>query len=159
MRIVIESKRVLVVESPGRAMPGLAGLLILAHLGFLAKMLAPGYSQTTLVVLGVASAFAYGVLLYLAFKPLRDKLTTTFHGTNHEVVVEHEFPLGLKQIRRHSYDDFTGIEISPPSEKGFCRLRLKKGGTVRLFRLDTSDDFTALDHLEMITHKKVETVG
>jgi hypothetical protein len=159
MRIVIESKRVLVVESPGRVVPALAGLLIIAHIGFLAKMLAPGYSQTTLIVLGVVSAFAYGVALYLAFKPLRDRFTTTFHGTQHEILVEHEFPLGLKRTHRHSYDDFTGIEVSPPSDKGLCRLRLKSGGTVMLFRFDSIDEFAALDHLEMITHKKVETLG
>jgi hypothetical protein len=89
---------------------------------------------------------------------MRDRVTITFHGVKNYVSLERALPFGFQTRRTISFQDFDRFEISPPEAKGFCRLRMKDGKALMLFRVGRRDDFAAVQRLEMITRKKVETI-
>ena len=165
MRVVIESEHTLVVEAPGNyaALILVAVLvpLIAIHLSVLVPLCRGLFevSRYGVAYVSVAvSVLVYILLGYLILKPLRDRITVTFHGLKNLVTVEHMFPFGIKTTRNISFQDFEQLEISAPQDKGFCGLRRRDGKVEKLFSIGKDDDFGAVKRLEMITRKKVETV-
>ena len=162
MRTLVESRHVLVVEARGRAMLVTALILIALH-GFLLysqmanlfRLSMSGAAYTNLIV----TLLIYGILIHLASGPLSDKKTVTFHGIKSRVIVERSFPFGQNLREEIPFERFDRFEIPDSGTKGFCRLRLRDGEKVDLIRLTSSDDIAPLEHLQEITHKRVERVS
>ncbi|MBN1867296.1 hypothetical protein JW916_08385 [Candidatus Sumerlaeota bacterium] len=162
MRTLIESRHVLVIETPGRIMFGLTLGLVALHGSVV-------YSQTVRLVRDSLSTGAYInlsvacliylILLYLALGPLADKKTVTFHGAKNSVGIERRFPFGWTIGDAVEFGEFECFEISRPEARGFCRIRFKDGKTRHLLNLPRDGEMSGLEHLDQITHMKVEFVA
>ena len=158
MQVILESMRVLVVEARGRKIfYGMAALCAVHALCFLLPAVVRGGLTGNAVVIGV-SLVVYAALLIAGWGPMAEKLTVTFDGAKHRVVVEELYPLDKKKTVQISFDDFTQFEVSPPLDYGCCRLRMKTGKAFLLFRLGAKDDYSSLRHLDTITRKHLEVV-
>ena len=161
MRVVIESKHVLVVETRGWLMPvvfvGVVALHIAASWGPLRTLFAGSRGQTAIMVI-VAALLTYWALGYLAFGPLADKRVITFHGVNKSLGIEWILPFNVKLDREMPFTDIKEFVLSAPENKGFCAVRTKNGGMRRLLRVKTDREFGILERLDEITRKKVERI-
>ena len=158
MRVLIESKKVLVIESKGWIVPLVYGLVMLLHALYLWNGPAQAPSEGSNTFILVISGVCYSIGAYLALGPLRDTITVTFHGTKHMVFYERKLPFDKKQLKEFSFNDFTHYEVSEPVDKGFCRLRLKSGKTFHLFKIGKNDEYEVLKHLDGITRKSLEMI-
>lgn len=161
MRVVIESKHTLVVETPGSIMPALAFIVLAAHLTIFVPQVQKAFelgNQGVAMMVIILSLAIYGVLFYLCFGPSRDRTVITLQAEKSRVLIERKLPLGLSSDTEVAFSDFECFEISPPSAGGFCRLRMKDGSTRKLLRVRTDEDFALMQRLPLITRKDVATV-
>jgi hypothetical protein len=158
MRVALETKNILVIETRGNAVPAcFAAALVLNVLILLLIFPArPESFHWTLVGISIA---LQGVLAYLAFGPLRDRITVTFHGAKHEVVHDRALPFVKGERQVIPFDVFRHFELSAPHHKGFCRIRFRKDNKVfLLLRIKTDEEYRLFQHLDMITRKPVEII-
>ncbi len=161
MRVVIESKHTLVVETPGSIMPALALFVLALHLAIFVPQVQTAFTlgnNGVAMLVIVLSLAIYGVLVYLCFGPSRDKTVITLQAEKSRVLIERKLPLGLSSDTEIAFSNFDCFEIAPPSAGGFCRLRMRDGSTRKLLRVRTDEDFSLMQRLPLITRKEVVTV-
>ena len=157
MRVVVESKRVLVIECPGRLVQACFFTVVALHAASLLFVLDVSRPLQT-VLTAFVSIVAYTIGTHLVLGAFADKIVVTIHASRRQVSVERVFPFGKKRGWEIGFDAFERFEFSAPMDRGFCRVRLKNGKTRTLFRIGKRDDYEVLKHLDMITRKPVEVV-
>lgn len=157
MRVVVDSKRVLVIECPGRLVQVCFFTVVALHaasLFFVLDLARPVQTVATAFI----SIVAYTIGTHLVLGAFADKIVVTIHASKRRVTVERVFPFGKKRGWGIDFDAFERFEFSAPMDRGFCRVRLKNGKTRELFRIGMRDDYEVLKHLDMITRKPLEIV-
>lgn len=158
MRIVVESKHTLVVETAGRRLLLVVVAVILLHAAWLTYYLSSvlvgsvGFGGWFSVVLSLAT---YAAAIYLATGPYSDKRVITFHGHDQEIVIERVF-FAIKFSKRIAFKEFEAFEISSHLDEGFCRLRMKHGRKRSLLKIKDNDDYELMRRLDMITRLPVD---
>ncbi len=158
MRVALETRNILVIETRGNAVPGLfaAGLFFNALVLYLIIPPKPEFYHWMMV--GV-SVILQALLAYLAFGPLRDRITITFHGVKHEIIHDRSLPFLKGERKVIPFDAFKHFELSEPHHKGFCRIRFRKEDKVfLLLRIQTDEEYRLFQHLDTITRKPVEII-
>lgn len=158
MRVTLETRNILVVETRGNVVPGLfgAGVFFNALVLFLIIPHRPEFYHWMMVG---TSAILQVLLAWLAFGSLRDRITVTFHGGRHEIVHDRSLPFVKGERQVIPFDAFAHFELSDPYHKGFCRIRSRKDNKVLLFlRIQTDEEYRLFQHLDTITRKPVEII-
>lgn len=166
MRVLVETERTLVVETPGNTMKLVfvcvaLPLIVLHGCIFYPQVVSmlqyhkyfAGYSLIGITVI------VYILLAILIMGSLRDKITTTFHGGKALLIIEHVLPFGFTSRKEIRFSDIEQFEISRPQDKGFCQIRMKDGSVKTLFRIRGNDDFGVISRLDMITRHKIATIS
>jgi hypothetical protein len=158
MRVALETKNILVVETRGNAVPGLfaTGLFFNALVLFLIIPPRPEFYHWLMVGM---SAILQTLLACLAFGPLRDRITVTFHGSKHEIIHDRSFPFVKGERQVIPFDAFGHFELSEPHHQGVCRIRFRKDNKVFvLLRIKNDEEYRLFQHLDTITRKPVEII-
>jgi hypothetical protein len=163
MRVATQSQNSLTVETRSHFLLLAVLPVALLHGAWIAWMFWPlpsFFGNHPLVGLAVALVFliAYGMLIRLCFGPLADRQTVTFNAAKTHVAVERLWFGKFKISNVIPFREIEKFEISPPENRGFCRIHLVDGQTQLLFKIGKTDDFAPVQHLEEITRKKTELV-
>ncbi|MFP4379953.1 MAG: hypothetical protein ACLFUS_05555 [Candidatus Sumerlaeia bacterium] len=161
MRIIVQSKHSLVIETKGK----LTLLLLLAVIALHALLAFPWIVQLFEVSHDVMAVFMvmmsiglYIAAAYLLLGPLADKRIITFNGQKYEITIDHKIPGNLYPKTTISFRDFERFEISPPEHGGFCRIRFDENKTRMLFRVKKYENYDKIKQIGDITRKSTKEV-
>jgi hypothetical protein len=160
MRVAAQSQNSLAVETRSHSLLWMALPVAVVHGAWMFRAVMQLFGAHPLLGSSVIAIFAiaYGMLIRLCFGPLSDRITVTFSSAKFQVSIECLWFGRIRSENLISFAEIEKFEVSPPENRGFCRIHFADGKTRLLFRIGKADDFSTIRRLEEITRKKTELV-